>query len=210
MRGRMSAPACKSSSEHWKCQPAAENSAVDGGILVAPMSEGTGNEGFDAGRKQYIDLIEAGIVDSTKVVRIVLENAVSVASVRLLTEDHDENSRGDEGARAAAKWLYKSCVRRPLNPRLVGGCRRCERHGREYDVAGAATRRRLHQFHRNYLLRKCQIAIDRMLPRDCSAVAANARQCDVRQERPFVRLAERRQQSGAQLFKVCAGSTFGP
>lgn len=98
----MSAPACKSSSEHWKCQPAAENSAIDGGVLVAPMSEGTANQGFDAGRKQYVDLIEAGIVDPTKVVRIVLENAVSVARVRLLTEDHDENSRGDEGARAAA------------------------------------------------------------------------------------------------------------
>jgi chaperonin GroEL len=64
----------------------AENSAVDGGVVVARMSESTGNEGFDAGRKQYVDLIEAGIIDPTKVVRIALENAVSVASVLLLTE----------------------------------------------------------------------------------------------------------------------------
>jgi chaperonin GroEL len=64
----------------------AENSAVDGGVVVARMLAGTGNEGFDAGRKQYVDLIEAGIVDPTKVVRIALENAVSVASVLLLTE----------------------------------------------------------------------------------------------------------------------------
>jgi chaperonin GroEL len=64
----------------------AENSAADGGVVVARMSESTGNEGFDAGRKQYVDLIEAGIIDPTKVMRIALENAVSVASVLLLTE----------------------------------------------------------------------------------------------------------------------------
>ncbi|MGO9772748.1 MAG: chaperonin GroEL [Roseiarcus sp.] len=64
----------------------AENSAVDGGVVVARMAAGKGNEGFDAGRKQYVDLIEAGIVDPTKVVRVALENAVSVASVLLLTE----------------------------------------------------------------------------------------------------------------------------
>jgi len=64
----------------------AENSAVDGGVVVARMLSGTGNEGFDAGRKEYVDLFEAGIIDPTKVVRIALENAVSVASVLLLTE----------------------------------------------------------------------------------------------------------------------------
>ena len=64
----------------------AENSAVDGGVVVARMLSGKGNEGFDAARKEYVDLIEAGIIDPTKVVRIALENAVSVASVLLLTE----------------------------------------------------------------------------------------------------------------------------
>jgi chaperonin GroEL len=64
----------------------AENSAADGGVVVARMLAGTGNNGFDAGRKQYVDLIEAGIIDPTKVVRIGLENAVSVAGVLLLTE----------------------------------------------------------------------------------------------------------------------------
>jgi chaperonin GroEL len=64
----------------------AENSAVDGGVVVARMLEGQGNRGFDAARKEYVDLVEAGIVDPTKVVRIALENAVSVASVLLLTE----------------------------------------------------------------------------------------------------------------------------
>ncbi|MBM3571762.1 MAG: chaperonin GroEL [Alphaproteobacteria bacterium] len=64
----------------------AENSAVDGGVVVARMMSSEGNIGFDAAQKQYIDLVEAGIIDPTKVVRIALENAVSVASVLLLTE----------------------------------------------------------------------------------------------------------------------------
>ena len=45
-----------------------------------------GNYGFDAARGEYVDLIEAGIVDPTKVVRIAIENAISVAGVLLLTE----------------------------------------------------------------------------------------------------------------------------
>jgi chaperonin GroEL len=64
----------------------AENSAVDGGVVVARMLAGKGNEGFDAARKEYVDLIEAGIIDPTKVLRVALENAVSVASTLLLTE----------------------------------------------------------------------------------------------------------------------------
>ena len=64
----------------------AENSAVDGGVVVARMLESKGNFGFDASRNEYVDLVKAGIVDPTKVVRIALENAVSVASVLLLTE----------------------------------------------------------------------------------------------------------------------------
>ena len=64
----------------------AENSASDGGVVVARMLGGQGNFGFDAARKEYVDLVEAGIVDPAKVVRTALENAVSVASVLLLTE----------------------------------------------------------------------------------------------------------------------------
>ncbi|HWG69361.1 MAG TPA: chaperonin GroEL [Steroidobacteraceae bacterium] len=64
----------------------AENSAVDGGVVVSRMFEASGSMGFDASRKQYVDLFEAGIVDPTKVVRIAIQNAVSVASVLLLTE----------------------------------------------------------------------------------------------------------------------------
>ncbi|PMZ93099.1 MULTISPECIES: chaperonin GroEL [unclassified Pseudomonas] len=64
----------------------AENSAVDAGVVVARMLAEPGNTGFDASANSYVDMYEAGIIDPTKVVRIALENAVSVASILLLTE----------------------------------------------------------------------------------------------------------------------------
>jgi chaperonin GroEL len=64
----------------------AENSAADGGVVVDKMLASATNVGFDAARKEFVDLYEAGIVDPAKVVRVGLENAVSVASVLLLAE----------------------------------------------------------------------------------------------------------------------------
>ena len=71
---------------HAPARQIAENSAMDGGVVVARLLEGEGNSGFDAARREYVDLFAAGIIDPTKVVRIALENAISVASVLLLTE----------------------------------------------------------------------------------------------------------------------------
>lgn len=80
----------------------AENSGVDAGVVVERIRGGVGNYGFDAARSEYCDLVEAGIIDPTKVVRVALENAVSVASVLLLTEatmteipEPKEKARGD-------------------------------------------------------------------------------------------------------------------
>ncbi len=64
----------------------AENSGVDGGVVVDRIRNATLPIGFDAALNRYTDLIEAGIVDPAKVVRIALENAVSVAGTLLLTE----------------------------------------------------------------------------------------------------------------------------
>jgi chaperonin GroEL len=64
----------------------AENSGVDDGVVVERMRSGSGDLGFDAARGEYVDLAAAGIIDPTKVVRVGLENAVSVAGVLLLTE----------------------------------------------------------------------------------------------------------------------------
>jgi chaperonin GroEL len=62
------------------------NSAADGGVVVDRMRHGSGNMGFDAASGRYVDLIEEGIIDPTKVVRVALENAVSVAGTLLLAE----------------------------------------------------------------------------------------------------------------------------
>jgi chaperonin GroEL (HSP60 family) len=64
----------------------AENSDVDDGVVVDRVRRSDGTMGFDAATGSYVDLLEAGIVDPTKVVRVALENAVSVASVLLLTD----------------------------------------------------------------------------------------------------------------------------
>ncbi|MEX2208376.1 MAG: chaperonin GroEL [Myxococcota bacterium] len=64
----------------------AVNSGLDAGVVVDRMRAGTGAFGFNAARGEYVDLIVAGIIDPTKVVRSALENAVSVAGVLLLAE----------------------------------------------------------------------------------------------------------------------------
>jgi len=64
----------------------AENSNLDGGVVADRMRNGTGNYGLDASKGEYVDMVAAGIIDPTKVVRTALENAVSVAGVLLLTE----------------------------------------------------------------------------------------------------------------------------
>jgi chaperonin GroEL len=62
------------------------NSGRDPGVVVDRMRSGAGAFGYDAARDRYVDLLEAGIIDPTMVVRVALENAVSVASTLLLTE----------------------------------------------------------------------------------------------------------------------------
>jgi chaperonin GroEL len=64
----------------------AENSGADGGVVVDRMRRGEGTMGFDASNGSYVDLFETGIIDATKVARVALENAVSVAGTLLLTE----------------------------------------------------------------------------------------------------------------------------
>ncbi|HET9793777.1 MAG TPA: chaperonin GroEL [Thermoanaerobaculia bacterium] len=68
------------------CRQIAANSGVDGGVVIDRMRGRTDSFGFDAAKGEYADLVDRGIVDATKVLRIALENAVSVASTLLLTE----------------------------------------------------------------------------------------------------------------------------
>ena len=64
----------------------AENSGIDPGVVIERMRQGGGRIGLDAMSGEYVDIAAAGIIDPAKVVRVALENAVSVAGVLLLTE----------------------------------------------------------------------------------------------------------------------------
>jgi len=64
----------------------AENSGHEGSIIVEKVKEGQGAFGFDADKEEFVDMIEAGIIDPTKVVRFALQNAASVASLLITTE----------------------------------------------------------------------------------------------------------------------------
>jgi chaperonin GroEL len=64
----------------------AENAGVEGSIVVGKVLEKNGNFGFDAQKEEYTDLVHAGIIDPTKVVRIALQDAASVASLLITTE----------------------------------------------------------------------------------------------------------------------------
>jgi chaperonin GroEL len=64
----------------------ADNAGVDGGVIANKVSESEGNMGYDARNDKFVDMVKAGIIDPTKVVRSALQNASSVATL-LLTSD---------------------------------------------------------------------------------------------------------------------------
>lgn len=64
----------------------AENAGEEGSVVVATVQEGEGNFGFNAATSEYGDMLEAGVVDPTKVVRSALQNASSIAGLLLTTE----------------------------------------------------------------------------------------------------------------------------
>jgi chaperonin GroEL len=63
-----------------------ENTGVEGSIVVGKVQEKSGNFGFDAQNEEYVDMVEKGIIDPTKVVRTALQDAASVASILITTE----------------------------------------------------------------------------------------------------------------------------
>ena len=64
----------------------AENAGVEGSIVVGKVLEKSGNFGFDAQNEEYGDMVEKGIIDPAKVVRIALQDAASVSSLLITTE----------------------------------------------------------------------------------------------------------------------------
>jgi chaperonin GroEL len=65
----------------------AENAGVDGSIVIGKLTDQkNGTFGFDAQRGEYVDMVKAGIIDPTKVVRTALQDAASIASLLITTE----------------------------------------------------------------------------------------------------------------------------
>ena len=63
-----------------------ENAGIEGSIVVQKVREGKADYGFNARTEQYENLLSAGVIDPTKVSRVALENAASIASMLLTTE----------------------------------------------------------------------------------------------------------------------------
>ena len=64
----------------------AANAGVDGAVIVQKIKEGKGDFGYNARTGEYVNMFEAGVIDPTKVARVALENAASVAGMFLTTE----------------------------------------------------------------------------------------------------------------------------
>ena len=64
----------------------AENAGLDGAVVVGRVEQLKGNKGFNAATGDYEDMVEAGIIDPTKVVRTALQNAASIAGLLLTTD----------------------------------------------------------------------------------------------------------------------------
>ncbi len=62
------------------------NAGLEGSIIVQKVREGKGDYGFNARSEEYVNMLEAGVIDPTKVSRVALENAASIASMLLTTE----------------------------------------------------------------------------------------------------------------------------
>jgi len=78
----------------------ASNAGVEGSIVVDKVKHGKGAFGFNAQSEEYEDLLKAGVIDPTKVVRTALQNAASVASLLLTTEAmvaEKPDEKGDAG-----------------------------------------------------------------------------------------------------------------
>jgi chaperonin GroEL len=85
----------------------AQNGGAEGAVVVNKVREGSGAYGYNVATNEYEDLVLAGVIDPTKVVRVALQNAASVASLMLTTEaliaerpkkrDNDDSGAGMHG-----------------------------------------------------------------------------------------------------------------
>ncbi len=91
-----------------------ENAGEDAAVILNRVKEGKGSFGYNAATGEFGDMIEAGILDPTKVTRLALQNSASVSGLLLTTEvmiaeapKDDDHGHGMPPARAA--WAAWTC-----------------------------------------------------------------------------------------------------
>ncbi|MBF1051164.1 MAG: chaperonin GroEL [Peptostreptococcaceae bacterium] len=76
----------------------ATNAGLEGAVIVENVKKSSANEGFDALHEEYVNMIDKGIIDPTKVTRSALQNAASIAAIMLTTEAAVVEIKKDEPA----------------------------------------------------------------------------------------------------------------
>ena len=89
----------------------ADNADEEGALIVQEVKKRSGNEGFNVATGEYEDLVKAGVVDPTKVVRTALQNAASISSLMLstaalLTELPEKHKPGPAGPGGMGEMDY--------------------------------------------------------------------------------------------------------
>ncbi len=108
----------------------AQNAGVEGSIVVGKITDKTDSEtfGFNAQTEEYVDMIQAGIVDPAKVVRTALQDAASVAGLLVTTEamvaDAPRRTAAPRRCRAAAAWAGWTSKSRAIHHGCEEGGRR--------------------------------------------------------------------------------------
>ena len=78
------------------------NAGEEGSVVVQKVKEGSGDYGYNARTEQYENMIESGVIDPSKVSRVALQNAASIASMILTTEcsivEKAEENKSEENA----------------------------------------------------------------------------------------------------------------
>jgi chaperonin GroEL len=84
-----------------------DNAGLDGSVVADEVSGMAINQGFDANKGEYVDMLKAGIIDPLKVVRSALEHAASIAGLLLTTETMVTNLEGEEKDRPAIEGVVR-------------------------------------------------------------------------------------------------------
>jgi chaperonin GroEL len=85
----------------------ADNCGIDGSVVADEVRQKSLNTGFDANKREYVDMLKAGIIDPVKVVRSALANAASIAGLMLTTEALVTNFEKEDKEKRRAEGVIR-------------------------------------------------------------------------------------------------------